>query len=63
MVINFIGVIRIVRVFVVIILERAVRDARVIVTSDGIDGLRIAGIAVSQVCGLSLIKRTSIIGH
>ncbi len=42
---------------------RAVRDARVIITSDGIDGLRIAGIAVSQVCGLSLSKRTDIIGH
>ncbi len=58
MVINFIGVIRIVRV-----IGKAVRDARVIFTSDGNDGLRIAGIVVSQVCGLFLIKQTYIIGH
>ncbi len=46
--INFIGVVRIFRVIVVIIFGRSVRDARVIITSYRIDGLKIAGIAVSQ---------------
>jgi hypothetical protein len=55
---SFIRVIRIVRVIVVIIFGRSVRDICVIITSDGIDGLRIAGICVSQLCGLYLSKRT-----
>ena len=42
---------------------RSVGDVRVIITSNRIDGVRIPGIAASQGCGMSLRKRTHIIGH
>ena len=55
MVINFIGVIRIVRVIVVIILEGQFEMLVLLIL------VMESGVAVSQVCGLSLSKRTYII--
>jgi hypothetical protein len=49
--IYFVRVIRIVRVIVVIILVGQFEMFRVFVTSDGINALRVAEIAVSQHCG------------